>query len=74
MVQYIWPKDDKGIRNRVMLAVGLLMGAKILNVTVPFIFKYSVDYLNANSYINLNMESAPETVATVATSLLLGCK
>ncbi|KAJ8958824.1 hypothetical protein NQ318_019585 [Aromia moschata] len=47
MLQYIWPKDDNMIRNRVKLAVSLLIGAKILNVTVPFIFKYVVDYLNA---------------------------
>lgn len=72
MLRYIWPKDDQKIRDRVKLALSLLIGAKVLNVTVPFIFKYSVDYLNAGS--TLNMETAPETVLTVATSLLLGCK
>ncbi|XP_076271132.1 ATP binding cassette subfamily B member 7 isoform X2 [Rhynchophorus ferrugineus] len=54
----------------VKLAVSLLIGAKIMNVSVPFIFKYSVDYLNAGAA--LNMDTAPQTVATVATSLLLG--
>lgn len=72
MLLYIWPKDDEAIRNRVSLAVGLLVGAKIMNVAVPFIFKYSVDYLNVGN--TLNMNSAPETIVTVATSLLLGCK
>lgn len=43
-----------------------------MNVTVPFIFKYSVDYLNAGAA--LNMDTAPQTVATVAISLLLGCR
>ncbi|GJQ70213.1 ABCB7 [Trypoxylus dichotomus] len=70
MLLYIWPKDDAAIRNRVSLAVSLLVGAKIMNVAVPFIFKYSVDYLNVGS--TLNMDSAPATVLTVATSLLLG--
>lgn len=45
---------------------------------VPFIFKYAIDILN-DQYMSttgttiLNMETAPETVATVITSLLIGC-
>ncbi|KAG5876086.1 hypothetical protein JTB14_028858 [Gonioctena quinquepunctata] len=70
MLQYIWPKDDKMIKDRVKLALSLLIGAKVVNVCVPFIFKYSVDYLNAGA--TLNMDTAPETAATIATSLLLG--
>uniref|UniRef100_A0A0U9IBL2 Iron-sulfur clusters transporter ABCB7, mitochondrial n=1 Tax=Chrysomela populi TaxID=154003 RepID=A0A0U9IBL2_CHRPP len=70
MMQYIWPEHDKSIRDRVKLAVSLLVAAKVMNVCVPFVFKYSVDYLNAGAA--LNMDSAPETVATIATSLLLG--
>lgn len=71
MLQYIWPKDDKAIRDRVKLAVSLLIGAKVLNVTVPFIFKYAVDYLNAAG--DLNVDTAADTVTTVATAVLLGC-
>lgn len=72
MLRYIWPKEDKAVRDRVKLAVGLLIGAKLLNVTVPFIFKYSVDYLNVAGH--LNVETAAATTTTIATSLLLGCK
>uniref|UniRef100_A0AAR5Q7B0 Iron-sulfur clusters transporter ABCB7, mitochondrial n=1 Tax=Dendroctonus ponderosae TaxID=77166 RepID=A0AAR5Q7B0_DENPD len=72
MLQYIWPKDNKEIRDKVKLAVSLLIGAKLINVCVPFIFKYSIDYLNLHTGSVLNMGSAPETVATVATSILLG--
>lgn len=71
MLQYIWPKDNKSVRDRVTLAVGLLIGAKLLNVSVPFIFKYSIDYLNSAG--TLNLETAPATVATYATTLLIGC-
>lgn len=71
MLQYIWPKDDKAIRDRVTLAVGLLIGAKVLNVSVPFIFKYAIDYLNSAG--TLNLDSAPATVTAVATSILIGC-
>lgn len=72
MLKYIWPADDPLTRNRVKVALGLLIGAKMLNVCVPFLFKYSVDYLNSAN--TLSMASPPETVLTVATSLLLGCK
>lgn len=72
MLQYIWPKEDKAVRDRVKLAVGLLIGAKVLNVAVPFLFKYSVDYLNVGG--QLNVETAASTASTVAISLLLGCR
>lgn len=53
--------------------MSLLVGAKLLNVSVPFLFKYAVDDLN--NYLNLlNMGSAPEAIATSATAILIGCK
>ncbi|KAJ8978515.1 hypothetical protein NQ317_002419 [Molorchus minor] len=70
MLQYIWPKDDKTIRDRVKLAVYLLVGAKVANITVPFIFKYAVDYLNAGAV--LNMDTAPQTAASVLVTILIG--
>lgn len=72
MLKYIWPADDKSIRDRVSLAIGLLIGAKLMNVAVPFTFKYAIDYLNVGATLNLG--SAPETILTVATSLLVGCE
>jgi len=49
--------------------VGLLVGAKTLNVCVPFLFKGAVDALNV-----LNMNTPADTALTLTTSLLLGCK
>jgi ABC transporter ATM len=46
MSQYLWPKDNLGTRFRVGLSVGLLVGAKLLNVQVPFYFKSIVDSMN----------------------------
>lgn len=68
MMAYIWPKEDAMIRKRVVVSLGLLVGAKTLNVCVPFLFKAAVDGLNV-----LNMNSAPETALALATSLLIGC-
>ncbi|XP_012278205.1 ATP-binding cassette sub-family B member 7, mitochondrial [Orussus abietinus] len=77
MLAYIWPKDDPDIRNRVKVAVGLLVGAKLLNVGVPFLFKYAVDLLNAQTMTAtgeaaLNLATAPATLGTAGVSLLLG--
>ncbi|EGP86727.1 unnamed protein product [Zymoseptoria tritici ST99CH_1A5] len=46
MVQYLWPKNDFNTRFRVSLSLGLLIGAKVLNVQVPFYFKDIVDSMN----------------------------
>jgi ATP-binding cassette subfamily B (MDR/TAP) protein 7 len=72
-------QDDPDIRKRVKIAVSLLVGAKVLNVLVPFIFKYAVDILNAQTAATtgtaiIGLTTAPMTITTVAMSLLIGCK
>lgn len=69
MMSYIWPKDDEMIRKRVMLSMGLLVGAKVMNVGVPFLFKAAVDGLGV-----LSMATPPEAVLAGTVSLLIGCK
>ncbi|XP_076878922.1 iron-sulfur clusters transporter ABCB7, mitochondrial [Brachyhypopomus gauderio] len=72
MVSYVWPKDRPDLRARVAISLGLLAGAKITNVIVPFMFKYAVDGLNQMSGHMLNLSDAPNTVATMATAVLIG--
>lgn len=48
MAHYLWPKDSLGTKLRVGLAVSLLVGAKVLNVQVPFYFKSIVDAMNVD--------------------------
>ncbi|KAF9570604.1 Iron-sulfur clusters transporter atm1, mitochondrial [Mortierella alpina] len=43
---YIWPKDDRGVKIRVIAALSLLIMGKLLNVQVPFFFKDIIDKLN----------------------------
>ncbi|KAF9585944.1 Iron-sulfur clusters transporter atm1, mitochondrial [Lunasporangiospora selenospora] len=43
---YIWPKDDRGVKIRVVVALSLLVMGKLLNVQVPFFFKDIIDKLN----------------------------
>lgn len=40
------PKGNNKVRIRVLIALGLLISAKILNVQVPFFFKQTIDSMN----------------------------
>ncbi|TEY43698.1 hypothetical protein BOTCAL_0362g00020 [Botryotinia calthae] len=65
MSQYLWPKDNMGTRVRVGLSLGLLFGAKVLNVQVPFYFKSIVDAMN------VDFATLGGTATTVAGSMIL---
>ena len=49
LFNFVWPKDNIRIRVRVVVALTLLIGAKLLNVCVPFLFKEIVDFLNKHA-------------------------
>ncbi|XP_019293726.2 iron-sulfur clusters transporter ABCB7, mitochondrial isoform X2 [Panthera pardus] len=72
MLSYVWPKDRPDLRARVAISLGFLGGAKAMNIVVPFMFKYAVDSLNQMSGNMLNLSDAPNTVATMATAVLIG--
>ncbi|EDO16507.1 hypothetical protein Kpol_513p23 [Vanderwaltozyma polyspora DSM 70294] len=46
LLKYIWPKGDNKVKIRVILALMLLIGAKVLNIQVPFYFKQIIDSMN----------------------------
>eukprot|EP00055_Hartaetosiga_balthica_P008383 m.31044 g.31044 ORF g.31044 m.31044 type:complete len:775 (-) comp6273_c1_seq1:98-2422(-) len=45
LMKLLWPKKDMSVKVRVVIAVCLLISAKLLNVTVPFLFKDIVNIL-----------------------------
>merc|ERR1719192_2092922 len=60
---YVWPKDNMEVKARVVGALGLLVGAKVINTCVPFIFSHAVDSLNTASQLSLaSPESASATM------------
>ncbi|KAI1798547.1 P-loop containing nucleoside triphosphate hydrolase protein [Daldinia bambusicola] len=65
MAHYLWPKDSVGTKLRVSLAVVLLVGAKVLNVQVPFYFKSIVDAMN------IDVGETGGTAAMIAGSMIL---
>uniref|UniRef100_UPI00398EE099 iron-sulfur clusters transporter ABCB7, mitochondrial isoform X2 n=1 Tax=Pristiophorus japonicus TaxID=55135 RepID=UPI00398EE099 len=72
MLTHVWPKDRPDLRTRVAVSLGLLGGAKLMNIMVPFMFKYAVDELNQMSGNVLNLNDATSTVITMATTVLIG--
>ena len=46
---YLWPRDSLELRVRVVLAVALLAGGKLINITIPFFYKGAVDALSGKS-------------------------
>ncbi|PHH89959.1 hypothetical protein CDD83_4849 [Cordyceps sp. RAO-2017] len=65
MSRYLWPKDNFGTKFRVGLAVVLLVGAKVLNVQVPFYFKSIVDSMN------IDIAAVGGTATTIAGSMII---
>ncbi|KAF8114472.1 hypothetical protein N665_0036s0007 [Sinapis alba] len=70
---YLWMKDNPELRFRVIAALACLVGAKFLNVQVPFLFKLAIDSLSSSSSSSI-ASSNPYLLAAFATpsSVLIG--
>ncbi|KAJ8901134.1 hypothetical protein NDN08_004994 [Rhodosorus marinus] len=44
--KYLWPEDNPQVKRRVVLSMGLLLGSKAMNVSVPFMMKHAIDSLS----------------------------
>ncbi len=45
VLPYLWPKGEPGVRLRVVVAMVLLLAAKLVSVATPFLYKQAVDAL-----------------------------
>nr|QTW43700.1 ABCB7 [Eurytemora affinis] len=70
MGEYIWPRDNPEVKTRVVAALSLLVTAKVLNTSVPFIFKHAIDTLNTANTLNLDTPDA--AVVTLVSATLIG--
>lgn len=59
-------EDEPGMRSRVVISLGLLVGAKAMNVQVPFLFKNVVDALTISPEVT--------ALSTLPLAALIGCK
>ncbi|SFA70129.1 ATP-binding cassette, subfamily B [Poseidonocella pacifica] len=53
VVPYLWPKEPRWVRVRVVLALVLLLAAKLVSVVTPLIYKGAVDSLEGVSDLML---------------------
>lgn len=75
---YLWMRENPEFRFRVIAALGFLVGAKVLNVQVPFLFKLAVDWLGSATGTGASLTTFaaanPSLVAAFATpsAVLIG--
>jgi ABC-type transport system involved in Fe-S cluster assembly fused permease/ATPase subunit len=46
LLPFLWPRDNRELRIRVLIAIALLIAAKSLTVYVPMLYKHAVDALS----------------------------
>ncbi len=51
-VPYLWPAGEPGIRARVVIALALLLGAKLIAVATPLFYKAAVDKLTGEGDVS----------------------
>lgn len=61
----IWPKNKPSFKFRVVIALSLLVGSKLLNIQVPFFFKSIIDEMN------IDWTGEVGVITTVIASLIL---
>ncbi|CAL2029719.1 unnamed protein product [Caenorhabditis brenneri] len=77
LLKYVWPKDKPEIKRRVLVALSLLIAAKLANVSVPFLLRDVVNYYNgkAPEFLKLTFDgTASQTIFTagIATCIAYG--
>ncbi|GLT80693.1 hypothetical protein SLA2020_521180 [Shorea laevis] len=68
LASYLWMRDNVEFQLRVITALCFLVGAKVLNVQVPFLFKLAVDWLTnatGNAGNIASFAAANSTLVTV---------
>jgi ATP-binding cassette subfamily B protein len=45
LAPYLWPRNALDLRIRVVVAIGFLVAAKLVNMVIPFLYKHAVDAL-----------------------------
>jgi ABC transporter ATM len=63
---YLWPRDNPEFKARILGALGLMVGAKLLTIATPFFFKGAVDALTVGGAVGA--ASATTTAAATASS------
>src|SRR6202040_2713685 len=69
---YLWPRDSIELRARVVLALALLIAGKLVNITVPLLYKQAVDALSGTGAAAAGAVAVPALVVAVGVILPYG--
>ena len=67
---YLWPRDDPALRVRIVVAMGLVLAAKVATLALPFAYKGAVDAMDTSGTADAMAEGAKVAVALVAAYVL----
>uniref|UniRef100_A0A0R3PN79 Iron-sulfur clusters transporter ABCB7, mitochondrial n=1 Tax=Angiostrongylus costaricensis TaxID=334426 RepID=A0A0R3PN79_ANGCS len=72
LLQFVWPKGNSAIKKRVLVALFLLVSAKLVNVSVPFLYRDIVNCYNdkAPTFLQLTLDTVPNGILTVGLCLI----
>ncbi|XGW22489.1 hypothetical protein V3C99_005037 [Haemonchus contortus] len=73
LLRYVWPKGNRAIKARVLVALALLVGAKLANVSVPFLYRDIVNCYNekAPTFLQLTFDAVPNAILTVGVCIII---
>jgi ABC transporter ATM len=63
---YLWPRDNPEFKVRILGALGLMIGAKLLTIATPFFFKGAVDALTLGGGAAAAAQGAAEATTAAA--------
>ena len=58
LFSYVWPKDRGDIKSRIILALLVLILAKVLTVLVPYTYKWATDAIVGNNTLPIAIQSS----------------
>ncbi|KHJ75288.1 hypothetical protein OESDEN_25096, partial [Oesophagostomum dentatum] len=73
LVAFVWPKGNRAIKKRVLVALCLLIGAKLANVSVPFLYRDVINFYNdkAPTFLRLTFDTVPNAILTAGVCIII---
>jgi ABC-type transport system involved in Fe-S cluster assembly fused permease/ATPase subunit len=63
---YLWPKDNRPLRTRIVVAMVLVLAAKAVTLALPFAYKGAVDAMSGKGTVDEGLQVALALVAAYA--------
>ncbi|KJH40854.1 ABC transporter, ATP-binding protein [Dictyocaulus viviparus] len=72
LLLFVWPKGNFAVKKRVVLALFLLVAAKLANIAVPFLYRDVINCYNNKvpTFLQLTLDTVPNALLTVGICLI----